>query len=755
MSIKLGLLGPARYFTDSYNIFDFLITWLGIIEITVQVAGFITGLRIIRIFRVARVVRMTSLGKLSRGRFNPSPQMDLTRIVGILTTSLVWIINIYAVLILLIYMFSVLGMQFFGNAMEDMDVNGNNAIQFNFQNFGKAALTVLDLLAGNQWDLVVFETVESTGQQIGIVFYIIWLVLSRWLVMAMVVSVLFYRVDADTEEYLKVAARSSMRSIFALERAYMQCFKSHIYMKWRKKYEEATGNRVAKGQIKLMEFNEPPANPSWLQKMKSSKHSLLLFNSHNPIRELCEWVTTTPNRFIYDDPTNQQSSTTLLCLLVRLEGCKSHTKMGYRVFFKDHSQCRPMSSSAVDIQASPREKQSWWLRFLGRKRLRHWVHFCFNMLMFFAVVTAAITVALEVEIMSGFRETGDLPAKVWQVEVVITSIFVAEVVIKSIGHGFIYLPGAYLKDGMNIVDFTVTVGSPALTWVGTAGWPGMPSMLENVLKENALRMLRVLRMLRMAGNSKSMMDILRSILAAKRALCLTCLIMLFSWLLWSIVGLQVWAGSFNYCSDPVTAEANGKDDYYVYYDGTSFSGQTECEEAGYEWKNAKWNFDTLGDALHSVFIIFTFNGWHHIMFSAVNARVRALGQNAQAWNNVSAGLFFLCVLLSFVILILLIIGVVHSTFMFLNYTRSGERLSSLKQAFWTMYEAKLAHVQPATVPRKPQEAGVRRVLFNILMSPRWRVILSAGIITNLTIRYLVGLRWENYKDAPQWIHIQA
>lgn len=37
MLIKLGLLGPHAYMRDGYNVFDFVVTWLGLIEITVQV----------------------------------------------------------------------------------------------------------------------------------------------------------------------------------------------------------------------------------------------------------------------------------------------------------------------------------------------------------------------------------------------------------------------------------------------------------------------------------------------------------------------------------------------------------------------------------------------------------------------------------------------------------------------------------------------------------------------------------------------
>lgn len=39
MVLKLGLFGPFGYFSDGYNVFDFTITWLGLIEITMQVSS--------------------------------------------------------------------------------------------------------------------------------------------------------------------------------------------------------------------------------------------------------------------------------------------------------------------------------------------------------------------------------------------------------------------------------------------------------------------------------------------------------------------------------------------------------------------------------------------------------------------------------------------------------------------------------------------------------------------------------------------
>lgn len=73
----------------------------------------------------------------------------------------------------------------------------------------------------------MFDTVGATGRETAVVFYVAWLVLSRWLAVAMVVTVLFNRIDVDTEDYLKIAAKTSMQSVFALEHAFMQV---HLYL---------------------------------------------------------------------------------------------------------------------------------------------------------------------------------------------------------------------------------------------------------------------------------------------------------------------------------------------------------------------------------------------------------------------------------------------------------------------------------------------------------------------------------------------
>lgn len=72
-----------------------------------------------------------------------------------------------------------------------------------------------------------------------------------------------------------------------------------------------------------------------------------------------------------------------------------------------------------------------------------------------------------------------------------------------------------------------------------------------------------------------------------------------------------------------------------------------------------------------------------------------------------------------------------------------------------MYEAKLAHVEPDTVPARPGEGRViRRFLFNVATSPKWGIALASLIGANFVIRFLIGSEWLHYRDAPKSIHVQ-
>lgn len=373
-------------------------------------------------------------------------------------------------------------------------------------------ITLLDLLTGNLWDEVMFDTVGATGSQSGIIFYVLWLILSRWLVVAMVVTVFFYRIDVDTEDYLKIAARNSMRSVFALEHAFMQCHKSHVFVTWRRRYEETTGNRTSnKGQIKLLEYSRPAAQPGPWKRMVSSKNSLLTFAPQNPVREFCVWLTQPP---IFDKRSTNGSSTSN-----RHQGPMAATNSGF----------------SIDREVGQR---SCWERFIVHRSRLHWFARCVvETLFILAGIVTLVDVSMDAELHTTRRGESDYVSVMYALEVFAVVVFSLEAIVLFVAKGVVFLPGAYLRDPLNILDFSVTVLSGVcLVVFQSASWNS--SALVSALK--AARALRAARLLRLVGNAHGLVRVLESIRSSGRALCLAGMITVFFWMQWSIVGLQVW-----------------------------------------------------------------------------------------------------------------------------------------------------------------------------------------------------------------------
>ena len=99
MVIKLIGLQPYKYFQDSWNIFDFTIVSVSLIEKFVEGMGNVSVLRAFRAFRIFKLAK------------NWKTMNKLLRIIGDTIGNL---INLTMVLFLVLFIFSIVGMQLFG-----------------------------------------------------------------------------------------------------------------------------------------------------------------------------------------------------------------------------------------------------------------------------------------------------------------------------------------------------------------------------------------------------------------------------------------------------------------------------------------------------------------------------------------------------------------------------------------------------------------------------------------------------------------
>lgn len=101
--LKLIGLGAKVYFKDNMNIFDFFIVMLSIVELNIEGGGGISGLRGFRLFRALKLIEKW-----------PS----LKRILKSISYTISSVVHFSVLLFLFIYVFSLLGMQFFAGLLK-------------------------------------------------------------------------------------------------------------------------------------------------------------------------------------------------------------------------------------------------------------------------------------------------------------------------------------------------------------------------------------------------------------------------------------------------------------------------------------------------------------------------------------------------------------------------------------------------------------------------------------------------------------
>ncbi|XP_043493155.1 muscle calcium channel subunit alpha-1 isoform X4 [Polistes fuscatus] len=202
-----------------------------------------------------------------------------------------------------------------------------------------------------------------------------------------------------------------------------------------------------------------------------------------------------------------------------------------------------------------------------------------------------------------------------KIEYVFLVIFTAECIMKIIAYGFVAHPGAYLRNGWNVLDFTIVV-------IGM-----MSTVLAMLMKEGfdvkALRAFRVLRPLRLVSGVPSLQVVLNSILRAMIPLLHIALLVLFVIIIYAIIGLELFSGKMHktcrhnitdeVMSDPVPCGPMG-------FQCSNVGPDYHCSNQFWEGPNdGITNFDNFGLAMLTVFQCITLEGWTEVLYNIEDA----------------------------------------------------------------------------------------------------------------------------------------
>ncbi|XP_062529385.1 voltage-dependent T-type calcium channel subunit alpha-1G isoform X1 [Bombyx mori] len=184
---------------------------------------------------------------------------------------------------------------------------------------------------------------------------------------------------------------------------------------------------------------------------------------------------------------------------------------------------------------------------------------------------------------------------------VFTAVFAIEMFIKVVASGMFYGHEAYFTSGWNIMDGSLVIISiiDLLMSLVSESSPRIFGILR------VFRLLRSLRPLRVINRAPGLKLVVQTLLSSLRPIGNIVLICCTFFIIFGILGVQLFKGAFFYCEG-----ANIK----------NVKNKTDCLAIeGNVWVNRKYNFDDLGKALMSLFVLSSRDGWVNIMYTGLDA----------------------------------------------------------------------------------------------------------------------------------------
>uniref|UniRef100_A0A8D3BI16 Calcium voltage-gated channel subunit alpha1 Ib n=1 Tax=Scophthalmus maximus TaxID=52904 RepID=A0A8D3BI16_SCOMX len=223
---------------------------------------------------------------------------------------------------------------------------------------------------------------------------------------------------------------------------------------------------------------------------------------------------------------------------------------------------------------------------------------------------------------------------------IFTAIFVTEMTVKVVSMGLYLGEKAYLRSSWNILDGFLVFVSLIDIVVSMAGGAKILGVLR------VLRLLRTLRPLRVISRAPGLKLVVETLITSLKPIGNIVLICCAFFIIFGILGVQLFKGKFYYC---------------VGFDVKNITNKSDCLAANYRWIHHKYNFDNLGQALMSLFVLASKDGWVNIMYHGLDAV--GIDQQPLTNNNPWMLLYFISFLLIVSFFVLnMFVGVVVENF---------------------------------------------------------------------------------------------
>eukprot|EP01060_Flectonema_neradi_P001809 TRINITY_DN11124_c0_g1_i1.p1 TRINITY_DN11124_c0_g1~~TRINITY_DN11124_c0_g1_i1.p1 ORF type:complete len:1834 (+),score=281.60 TRINITY_DN11124_c0_g1_i1:78-5579(+) len=656
--IKMLVFHVKMYFSSKWNIFDFIIALISIVHVCFEnpwnhsEESSIKVLQVIRTLQVLRVLKLTA----------HFPR--LRRWVRVFLESIQSAVTLTALLVLIIFIYALLGMQLFAGRFCGLDGDEDPLVAMpewaaarqlplppadvescpkhpraHFDNVFAASLSLFQILSGEDWQLIMYNGMAASGD-ITSLYFVSWYFIGNSLLLNLFISILISRVTQVRWEDVAIQAVAS---------------------EWRK--EKQRGG----GKLSLED-----TKPTLLEKIVSE---------------------------IQDHHSSMVHQTDCLRHNEKISSIRG--KLG-----------NFMQSTEMEI------------------------------IIILVIILSCITLVLNDPIAAPDTE---LAITLFKIDLSCTLVFCVEAMIKITAHGFILGPDTYLrKDAWNKLDFFIVATSLV----------SLLSSSSSLRDLKTLRVVRVLRPLRFINKFKGLKRALQSLWLAIPSLGMVMVLGSLGWLVFAILGVQLFSGTFNSCTRVEWGDMSAEP-YNIRFKSDCIGANATNQYGQLEWKANDANFDNILHAFLTLFEMSSLEGWVDIMYLGMDSV--SSKEAPQKDHRPEVSLYFVSfILLGAFFVINLFVSALVDAFqeqgmMVLNEKRERKRSNvntdeeEEKDPGWEAIQKVLMRHVKTPIRTNDDLSGFKLRCAQVVTHKYFEHAINIAVIANIAI-----LSAEHYQEPDSW-----
>ncbi|KAK9527412.1 hypothetical protein VZT92_013976 [Zoarces viviparus] len=748
MLLKIIALDPYYYFQTGWNIFDSIIVCLSLMELGLSD---VEGLSVLRSFRLLRVFKLA--------RSWPT----LNTLIKIIGNSMGALGNLTLVLAIIVFIFAVVGMQLFGKNYQDCvcKISKDCTLpRWHMKDFFHSFLIVFRVLCG-EWIETMWDCMEVAGQPLCLLVFMLVMVIGNLVLLNLFLALLLSSFSSDNlsapdddgeMNNLHIAIHRITRGLAWCRTQVVDFFNGNLKRRRQKRKE-------AKAMMKLKRLStvHTEANGAVIGR-HVEKYVVPEDDSYMTNPNLTISVPIAPGESDVEFPEEEEEE--------EEEGEEEQSEGSEEEEEEEREEEKDVISlsegSTVDLRKPGEEEdedsetaeeamepdncfpdfcvarfhccdidttvglgQSWWR--LRKTCFQIVEHSWFESFIIFMILLSSGALAFE-DIYIEQRKVVKVVLE--YADKIFTYIFILEMLLKWLAYGF----KKYFTNYWCWLDFLIVDVSLVSLVANTLGYSDFAAI-------KSLRTLRALRPLRALSRFEGMRVVVNALIGAIPSIMNVLLVCLIFWLIFSIMGVNLFAGKFGRC-----VNRTGH-----IYESSFINNKSECEALNnsslYYWTKVKVNFDNVGAGYLALLQVATFKGWMEIMYAAVDSR--AVEEQPIKEINLYMYLYFVIFIIfgSFFTLNLFI-GVIID-----NFNQQKRKMRG-QDIFMTEEQKKYYNAMKKLGSKKPQKPiprplnALQGFFFDLVGKQAFDIIIMVLILFNM-----ITMMVETDEQSPRMEYI--